>query len=259
MEPTVGGPPGDRRAAGTVAVITGASRGLGAGMAARFAEAGMRMGLCARTVPPVPDGASPESAVTAAVDVTNADAVDRFGAAIAERFGRIDLWINNAGVLGPIVQLRDADPPAVATNITINVIGVMHGSATFARHVRSRPGGGVLVNITSGAASRPYEGWAAYCASKAAVDQATRVIALEEAAAGLRAYAVGPGIVNTDMQALIRSTPAERFPAVERFLQLERDDAYNSPARVADHILHLLVDPPEDAPVVQRVPDDAHR
>jgi NAD(P)-dependent dehydrogenase (short-subunit alcohol dehydrogenase family) len=72
-------------------------------MAARFARAGVRLGLCARTEPGAPEGADPDSVVTTAVDVTDADAVDRFGTTVAERFGRIDLWINNAGLLGPIV------------------------------------------------------------------------------------------------------------------------------------------------------------
>ena len=175
---------------------------------------------------------------------------------MVDRFGRIDLWINNAGLLAPIGPLRAVDPGEVAANIDVNVTGVLYGSATFARHVRTRPGGGVLVNMTSGAGTRPYEGWAAYCASKAAVDHATRVVAAEEAEAGLRAYAVAPGVVDTDMHAAIRTTPADRFPEVERFLQLQRDDAYNSPAWVADHILGLAFGnaPPRD--VVLRVPDE---
>ncbi|MBN2624327.1 MAG: SDR family NAD(P)-dependent oxidoreductase [Acidimicrobiales bacterium] len=243
-----GGADADRR----VAVVTGASRGLGAGMAERFAAVGVAVGLCARHRPSPPAAAGAD-VVTAEVDVTDAGAVDRFCAAVVDRFGRIDLWVNNAGLLAPIGPLRDADPGELRANVDANVLGVLYGSAAFARHVRARPGGGTLVNISSGAATTPYAGWAAYCASKAAVDQATRVVAAEEADAGLRAYAVAPGVVDTDMQASIRATPAERFPAVERFHELKRTDAYNSPAWVADHILRLAFDPPADAPTVQRV------
>jgi benzil reductase ((S)-benzoin forming) len=238
---------------GRVAVVTGASQGLGAGMAERFAGLGLKLGLCARREPTPPSSAA---AMTMAVDVTDAAAVDRFCDAVVERFGRIDLWVNNAGLLAPIGPLRDVDVGELRANVEVNVLGVMHGCAAIARHVRSRPGEGAVVNISSGAATSVYEGWGAYCASKAAVDHLTRVVAAEEADAGLRAYAVAPGVVDTGMQAAIRATPADRFPAVERFHQLKRDDAYNSPAWVADHVLHLLDDPPPDAAIVQRVPDE---
>lgn len=242
--------------AGMVAVVTGAGRGLGAGMAARFAEVGLGLGLCSRTEPEPPATApgGGEGVVTAAVDVTDAGAVEHFAVAVAGRLGRIDLWVNNAGVLDPVGPLRELDPAEVAENLSVNVLGVLYGSAAFARHVRGRPGGGVLVNITSGAATNPYSGWSAYCASKAAVDQATRVVASEEADAGLRAYAVAPGIVDTDMQAAIRATSPTRFPAVERFLRAKDQGAFNSPAWVADHVLGLLAG--GGGEVVQRVPDE---
>ena len=242
-----------------VGVVTGASRGLGAGLARAFAGRGMRLGLCARTLPPTPPDAD---AWTAEVDVTDAEAVDRFGRSVVDRFGRIDLWVNNAGVLAPIGPLSAADPRAVHVNLDTNVLGVLHGSATFARHVRARPGSGLLVNMSSGAATKPYEGWAAYCASKAAVDMVTEVVAREERRAGLVAVALAPGVVDTDMQALIRSTPAAVFPSVERFRQLHEENGFNDARWVADFILDQLVDPPQDGvatgdgiSVRRRVPD----
>ena len=228
----------DRRPADLVAVITGASRGLGAGMAEAMAAEGVRLGLCARTRPDAPGGTE---SLTGSVDVTDADAVERFAAEVVARFGRIDVWVNNAGLLAPIGRLADADPVGLRRNVEVNVLGVLHGSATFARHVRSRPGGGVLVNLSSGAATRPYEGWAAYGGAKAAVDMITEVVAREERSADLAAYALSPGLVDTDMQAQIRSTPAEDFPAVDRFLQASREGAFNSPARVAGYVLERLV------------------
>ncbi len=230
----------DRAAhAGQVAVITGASRGLGAGLAASLASEGMRLGLCARTRP---DGPVGTESVTASVDVTDARAVDAFAGDVVEAFGRIDLWVNNAGVLAPIGPLAEADPDALHRHIDINILGVLHGSAAFARHVRARPGTGALVNISSGAATNPYEGWAAYCASKAAVEMISEVIAREERHHGLIAFAVSPGVVDSDMQVLIRSTSAGSFPQVDRFLRVQEDQAFNSPAWVAQFIVEQCLE-----------------
>jgi benzil reductase ((S)-benzoin forming) len=223
-----------------VAVVTGASRGLGAGLATHFVEAGLALGLCSRSDPVLPDS---ERVVARRLDVTDAAAVDAFADEVAGRFGAIDLWINNAGVLEPIAPLRDADPAAIARNLEVNVLGVVHGSQAFVRHLRQRGGEGVLVNISSGAASHAYAGWAAYSASKAAVERLTEVVQLEEADRGLRAYAVSPGIVDTDMQALIRATPADRFPAVDRFRARKEAGRFNTPAHVARHLLAIAFDP----------------
>jgi NAD(P)-dependent dehydrogenase (short-subunit alcohol dehydrogenase family) len=248
-----------------VAVITGASRGLGAGLAEHFAGVGLRLGLCARHRPQQPERPRSkrrdapdfdvEPPLCEAVDVTDRAALDRFAAAVVERFGRIDLWVNNAGLLGPVGPLVDLDPAEVARTVEVDVVGVLNESAVFASHVRGRPGPGVLVNISSGAATTPYFGWAAYCASKAAVDQLTRVVALEEAAHELRAYAVSPGLVDTDMQAAVRAATEASFPTVERFRRAKQENHFNTPGWVASHILALAfgAEPPES--VIVRVPE----
>jgi NAD(P)-dependent dehydrogenase (short-subunit alcohol dehydrogenase family) len=251
---------------GRVAVITGASRGLGAGMATHFALEGLTLGLCARhrpdlvaaTRPRVHDGLVEHAVppVTAAVDVSDAAALEAFADAVVERFGRIDLWVNNAGLLAPIGPLADADPADLLRHVDTNVAGVLFGSRWFARHVRGREGGGVLVNISSGAAQRPYVGWAAYCGAKAAVDMCTEVVALEGRPYGLRAYAVAPGVVDTDMQALIRASDEAAFPDVARFKAMHEQGAFNSPMWVADRILDLAFGGTPIAPVRLRVPDE---
>lgn len=230
-------------------VVTGASRGLGAGLAAAFAAAGFRLGLCARSAPVPPPGSA---VVATAADVTDAAAVESFAAEVHDRLGPIALWVNNAGVLGPVRPLRDADPVEVATNLEVNVLGVVHGTQAFLRHRSDHDP--VLVNISSGAATAPYAGWGAYCTAKAAVEQLTAVVAVEEP--GIRAYAVAPGVVDTDMQAEIRATPPERFPAVGRFHQLAADDAFNSPTWVADRLLELAFGDLRPTTHRWRIPDE---
>lgn len=218
-------------------------------MAAHLAAEGINLGLCARhrpvlvaaTRPRAHDGVVEPATlpVTAAVDVTDARAVEQFAESVVAHFGRVDLWINNAGVLAPIRPLADAEPSELARNIEVNVNGVLFASRWFARHVRRRGGEGVLVNISSGAAQRPYAGWAAYCAAKAAVDMCTEVLAIEGRPWGLRAHAVAPGVVDTDMQAMIRDSDDADFPDAPQFRELYERDAFNSSIWVADRILDL--------------------
>lgn len=227
--------------AGKVAVITGASRGLGAGIAAECARQGLKLGLCARNEAALP---ASDDVLVDSFDIVDDAAVERFAAAVAERFGGIDLWINNAGILEPVDQLREVSSSDFRRHLDVNVLGVFHGTRAFVRHLRARGKPGVLLNISSGAARAPYSGWAAYCAGKAAVDRLTEVVDLEERDAGLlTAYSVAPGIIDTDMQALIRSVSADRFPDVERFKQLKADDAFSTAESVATALLDLAFDP----------------
>lgn len=220
-------------------VITGASRGIGEGILRECLARGMKVAACARGGPPIEH----DDLLYRRVDVTDEAAMAGFADAAAERLGPIDLWINNAGVLEPILPLRDIDVVDYRALLEVNVMGTFLGSRWYVRHNRARGGGGVLINISSGAATTGYAGWSAYGASKAAVDRMTESIQLEEESAGLRAHAVAPGIVDTRMQALIRGCSEERFPMVEKFKGFLRDDAFNSPEYVARELLAIAFDP----------------
>lgn len=225
---------------GRTIVITGASRGLGAGLAEALHARGARLALCARRAPILAAG---DRVLARQLDVRDAAAVARFAEEAAARFGRLDLWINNAGVLAPIGPLRDLDPEETRIHVETNLLGVLFGSQAFVRHVRGREGGGVLINISSGAARKPYQGWSVYCATKAAVDRLTECIDLEERAQGLRAFSVAPGVIDTEMQALIRSSSEADFPDLPRFLAMKREGRFNSPSFIAEHLLALAFDP----------------
>jgi benzil reductase ((S)-benzoin forming) len=221
---------------GKTAVITGASRGIGAGLARVFHAEGLSLALCSRSTPALPES---ERVLSVRADVTDPGAIELLAERAGAQFGTIDLWINNAGVLAPIGMLRDLDGAAVKEHLETNVLGVFHGTRAYVRHLRESRRGGVLVNISSGAARRGFAGWSAYCASKAAVDLMTECVAIEEAERGLRAYSVAPGIIDTAMQELIRGQRAEDFPDVERFRQMKRDDAFSSEDHVARELLKL--------------------
>lgn len=242
----------EREASEPTAVVTGASRGIGAGLAEHFAKAGLRLGLCARSRPVLDEG---ERVVAESVDVTDEKALDRFAERVEQRFGRIDLWVNNAGVLDPIGPLRDLDAEAFRHHLDVNLTGVFLGTRRYVRHLRRNGTDGVLVNISSGAATSAYAGWSAYCAAKAAVDRMTEVVQLEEEASGLRAHAVAPGVIDTAMQERIRAQTEATFPAVERFRRMKEEESFNSPEFVAREILALAFEP-ERRPnsVVVRLP-----
>ncbi len=225
---------------GKVAFISGASRGVGAGLAERFAEAGLRLVLCSRTPPALSES---ETVIAAALDVRDEKALDALVGQVEERFGSIDLWINNAGVLDPIGPIRDVSLEDFREHIDINLSGVFVGSRTYVRHLRRLQRRGVLINVSSGAAWNPYAGWGAYCAGKAGVERLTEVVALEEAEIGLRAHSIAPGVIDTAMQSLIRASSAEDFPDVEHFKERKRSGNFNSVRFVADEFLAIAFDP----------------
>ncbi len=228
---------------GRVAFVSGASRGIGAGLAERFSERGLRLVLCSRTAPRL---ATSESVLARSLDVRDETALSALVREAEERFGGIDLWINNAGVLDPIEKIRDIPVADFREHLDVNLTGVFVGSKCYANHLRGLGRSGVLLNVSSGAAWKAYAGWGPYCAGKAGVERLTEVIALEEAEAGMRAHSVAPGVVDTAMQEKIRATPESRFPEVARFTERKRRGDFNSGSYVADEFLSIAFDPERD-------------
>jgi 3-oxoacyl-[acyl-carrier protein] reductase len=205
--------------AGKVVIVTGASRGIGAAAAAALGKAGASLMLTAR------DAAQIESVAQAIMrdggrataiscDVSDWQAVQRLVAETQRLYGKIDALINNAGVVEPIAVTADSDPAAWARNIEINLIGAYHAIRAVLPPMLAA-GGGSIVNVSSGAAHNPLEGWSAYCSAKAGLAMLTRAIALEHAAQGIRVFGFQPGTTDTDMQVIIRASginPISRIP-----------------------------------------------
>jgi NADP-dependent 3-hydroxy acid dehydrogenase YdfG len=191
--------------AGKTAVITGASRGIGAAAAHAFAKAGGNVVLVARSEDRIAALASDIGASALAVpcDVSRYRDVEHVIAAAIKAFGAVDIVINNAGVIDPIGALSETDPDTWGHAIDINLKGVMHG-------MRAAPmiaqGYGTIITVSSGAAHNPLEGWSAYCASKAGAYMLTRVADQETRVKGLRIMGLSPGTVATDMQKDIKAS-----------------------------------------------------
>jgi len=195
---------------GKSVLITGASRGIGAAAAWAFAEAGAHVALAARSQAAIGTIAqeiadSGPRAIALPCDVAEFAQVADAVRATVQAFGRIDVLVNNAAVVDPIARLDAVDPDDWSTAIDINVKGVFHGIRA-ALPVMAAMGGGTILNIGSGAATSPQEGWSAYCASKAAVAMLTKCADHEGRGQGVRALALSPGTVATDMQKTIRDS-----------------------------------------------------
>ena len=195
---------------GKAAVITGASRGIGAATARELAAQGVSVVLAARTVEDIQAIAeeirrSGGKAQAIACDVSVYEDVAGAIALCKTTFGSVDILVNNAGVIDPIARLADSDPVQWSRVADINYKGVYYGLHA-AIPIMEEQGSGVIVNISSGAATSPLEGWSHYCSTKAAVLSLTQCADKEYYDKGIRVVGMSPGTVATDMQVSIKES-----------------------------------------------------
>lgn len=152
------------------------------------------------------------------------------------------ILINNAGVVEPIVRIGEAREADLAQNIKVNLIAPMILSNWFIQSFSSLGIEKTIVNISSGAASNPYDGWASYCSSKAGLDMFTRTVALEQdrTPSPVKMISFSPGIMDTEMQGQIRSSDEAHFSNVEQFRAFKENGHLRSPDLVATKLLELL-------------------
>lgn len=201
MSETEGG-----RLAGRIALVTGASRGLGAAVARAYARAGAELVLTARTV-----GALEElddeirqiggrTSLLVPLDLKDGDAIDRLGAALYERFGRLDIFVGNAGQLGTLSPIGHIKPSEWQDVIDVNLTANWRLIRSLDPLLRQSPAGRAIF-VTSGAARGPRAYWGGYAVSKAALEMLAGIYAQEIQQTGIRVNLIDPGRTRTRMRA----------------------------------------------------------
>jgi NAD(P)-dependent dehydrogenase (short-subunit alcohol dehydrogenase family) len=231
--------------AGKLAVVTGASRGIGAASAEALAKAGAHVILVARTASALEEvedrvhGAG-GSATIAPLDLTDGESIGKLAVAVAERWGKLEILVLNAAMLGSLAPVQDIDPKEFSRTLSLNVLANQALIAAFDPLLKKADRADVIA-LTSSVGGEPRAFWGAYGSSKAALETLLGAYADETAHAGkLRVHIVDPGATRTRMRALA-------FPG-------EEPESVKPPEVVAKAIVERIL---IDAPTGEKVRLDA--
>jgi len=225
-----------------ILIITGGSKGIGKGIIQAYLGSGVRVFSIARSV----DAELSAMGVTQiSFDLIQTDQLEQELGAIFEwlnpkGISKITL-VNNAGTLGEIGPLEKLDADVIEQVFKLNTIVPYICSAVFVKLTRNFSAEKSILNISSGAALKPYYGWSTYCGSKAALNMLTQNLALEQQDIpnGVKVLAIAPGVVDTNMQAQIRKSEKEDFKDVDRFVALKTEGGLNNITSVGEHIYQM--------------------
>lgn len=224
----------------TRAIVTGHSRGLGEAVTAELLQRGIAvLGLSRK------ETAAPASGTLrqVAIDLSDPGALASLaGSQVLSSFlagaSRV-LLVNNAGVIEPIGPVGSQGGEAIARAVSLNVAAPLALADLVVARADASSEKRIL-HISSGAGRSTYAGWSIYCATKAALDHHARATK-DDAVPGLLISSLAPGIIDTDMQAEIRGSSAERFPSVERFKSFKAEGMLAEPAAVATRLVDFLL------------------
>ncbi|MGD7008186.1 (S)-benzoin forming benzil reductase [Metabacillus sp. 84] len=150
--------------------------------------------------------------------------------------------INNAGMVHPVDFIEKASASDMARNISLNLLAPMILTSEFIKRSAALKLEKRIMNISSGAARKPYEAWSSYCASKAGLDHFTRCTAEEQKQRedGVKCVSIAPGVIDTGMQDHIRGLEEGRFPEQSRFIRLKEEGKLYSASLAAEKLLEVL-------------------
>lgn len=219
-----------------LALITGGSRGLGAALCERLDASGWRVVEFSRTAP------HPYSVKTdlTSPEVLFGQVVLAFGDLPSEPIDEL-LVVSNAGIVTPIGPSSSSDVIGILGNLDTNFASAILFLSLIVDRFQGLACRKTILNISSGAAQKPYSGWSLYCASKAGVEMFVRTMAIEQAREKhpFVALNVNPGVMDTQMQSLIRQSSPEDFPDLPRFQGMKDKGALVSPDEVAKAVVRI--------------------
>ncbi|MFC8932371.1 SDR family oxidoreductase [Rhodococcus sp. NPDC057135] len=229
---------------GRVVVVTGAGSGLGRAMATALLDAGHHVVLAGRNSASLEaTGAGHERAVVVPADVSSAESVHRLFAFVSERFGRLDVLVNNAGTFGPSGSVDEIDPEAWNATVAANLTGVFLCAREAIRIMKTQdPGGGRIINNGSLSAHTPRPDSAAYTATKHGVSGLTKSISLDGREFDICCSQIDIGNAATDMTAGIGHSARQADGTT-------RPEPTFDPRHVADTVVRLI-----DLPLDVNVP-----
>ncbi len=231
-------------------IITGASKGLGLGIATALAQSGHHLLCISRTDNPNLEKLTRKNG--GEIDFFSHDLSNNEGipGLMKEVFQKIDtdkargiFLVNNAGVVQPVARLEDAPAGEIEAHIRINLIAPMLITSAYISHTQHVNTTKRILNISSGAAHNPYYGWSSYCAGKAGLALFTRCISEEQKDEPfpVLSMSVAPGIIDTDMQTVIRSTRKRDFVHKDKFVEFKEQGQLINPSLAGEKLADLLL------------------
>jgi NAD(P)-dependent dehydrogenase (short-subunit alcohol dehydrogenase family) len=226
-----------------VAIVSGASRGIGEAIALAFADAGARVVVSSRKLDSVSAVAEQikergHEALALAAHIGNTDQCRELIGKTVEAFGKVDVLVNCAATNPFFGPMLDIDEGAYMKTFDVNLRGAFEASRTFAKHVVGRQGKGSIVNIASVAGLRAAPMQGVYGMTKAAMISMTQTLALELGQLGVRVNAVAPGLVETRLSAALTSSES----LVQRINERTCLNRVGQPEEIAGPVLFLASD-----------------